>query len=108
MSITTSQDSVAEYTRKRPQLNEMLGLLREKSSKWYEIGAAFGVSMDERESIKNTAGYDNGRLEHMLYTWLETSREQSNVTWEEFIRILKDILGYNDIVKNTKDFLLKQ
>ncbi len=85
----------------------MCGLLREKSSRWYEIGAAFGVSLNDRESIKNTAGYDNDRLQHMLNTWLETS-EQSNVTWDEFIRILKDILGYNDIVKNTKDFLLKQ
>ncbi len=86
----------------------MLRLLRDKSSKWYEIGAAFGVSLNDRESIKNTAGYDNGRLEHMLNTWLESSHEQSTVTWEEFIRILKDILGYHDVVKNTKDFLLKQ
>ena len=88
---------------------EMLGLLRDKSAKWYEIGGAFGVSLDKRESIRNTTAlFDNDRLEHMLNTWLETSREQSNVSWDEFIRILKDILGYHDVVKNTMEFLLKQ
>ncbi len=87
----------------------MLRLLREKSSEWSEIGAAFEVSLNERRSTRNDKSLnDNDRLEYMLYTWLETSREQSNVTWEEFIRILKDDLEYHDVVKNTKDFLLKQ
>ncbi len=74
----------------KPQLKEMLGLLREKSARWYEIGAAFGVSLNKRESIKNTAGYDS-RLELVLNAWLETSCEQSNVTWDEFIRILQEL-----------------
>ena len=81
----------------------MLGLLREKSARWYEIGAAFGVSLNKRESIKNTAGYDDSRLEQVLNAWLETSREQSNVTWDEFIRILQE-LQYHDVLTNTKKF----
>ncbi len=87
----------------------MLRLLREKSSEWFEIGAAFEVSLNERRSTKmDMTLTNNDRLEYMLYTWLESSVEQSNVTWEEFIRILKDDLEYHDVVKTTKDFLLKQ
>ncbi len=109
LSITTSQDSVAGYTRKRPRLKEMLRLLREKSSEWSEIGAAFEVSLNERRSTRNDKSLnDNDRLEYMLYTWLETSSEQSNVTWEEFIRILKEDLEYHDVVEKIEELLLKQ
>ena len=76
----SSQDGVG-YLRK-PQLNEMLSLLRRKSSEWHVIGAALGLSLNKRESIKNSkALYDHDRLQYVLNTWLETSREQSNDTW---------------------------
>ncbi len=92
---------------KRPELNNVYTLLKGKCADWDTIGRALGVSLDKRKSLEKNGSYDNSRrLEEVLYIWLETS-EQSNVTWEEFIRILKDELGYNDIVKKTEQFLLK-
>ncbi len=106
LSITPGHDGVM-YLHKKPQVNDMFRLLKGKSARWSEIGAAVRVTQNKRESImRNIALDDNDRLEYMLNTWLETSREQSNVTWDEFIRILKDELGYHDVVKTTRDFLL--
>ncbi len=103
LSIISSQYGVGY--RWKPQLKEMLGLLRKKYSRWYEIGAAFGVVLNKRESTRrNTALNDEECLQSMLNTWLQTS-EQSNVTWDEFIRILKDVLEYHDIVNKTEVFL---
>ena len=89
---------------KKPKLDEINRLLKDKSAKWYEIGAAFNVSLNDRESMKNEAGYDNRRLECVLNTWLQGT-VQSQVSWNEFIRILKEELNYNDIVKKTEEFL---
>ena len=92
------------YHRK-PELNEIFGLLKEKSSNWYEIGESLGVSRNDRESIKNAQPYDKGRLENVLEKWLQES-DQSKVTWDDFIQVLKDKLKYNDIVEKTKELLL--
>ena len=93
---------------KKPQLNEIYRLLEEKSAEWYKIGAAFDVSRNDRESIQtNVFLYpdDNRRLECVLDNWLQGT-VQFNVTWNEFIRVLKE-LNYKDTVEKTEQFLLK-
>ena len=92
----------------KPQLNEIYELLKEKSAEWHGIGGAFGLSYDYRQSIQtNVFLYpdDNRRLECVLDKWLQES-DQSKVTWNKFIRVLKE-LKYEDIVKKTEDFLSK-
>ena len=92
----------------KPQLKEINGLLKEKSAEWHGIGGDFGVSFSDRQSIQtNVFLYpdDKRRLECVLDKWLQES-DQSKVTWNEFIRVLKE-LKYEDIVKKTEDFLSK-
>ena len=90
---------------REPKLDEIFGLLKEKSFNWNEIGIYLGVSHGNRRSIENEANRDRDRLERVLDKWLQES-DQSKVTWAEFIRVLKDKLEYNDIVKKTKELLL--
>ena len=91
---------------KKPQLEEIYRLLEEKSAKWYQIGAAFNVSLNDRQSMQtNVFLYpdDKRRLECVLDKWLQGT-VQSNVSWNEFIRILKE-LKYKDTVEKTEKFL---
>ncbi len=88
---------------KRLELNNVYTLLKGKHADWNTIGRALGVSLDKRKSLEQNGSYDSRRLEEVLYIWLETS-EQSKVTWEEFIRVMKDE-EYNDVVNKTEELL---
>ncbi len=88
-----------------PQLKDLFGLLKKKYDCWFEIGIAFGVDLAFRQSLKRDHGYsDQSRLEIVLNEWL-TSSDSSNITWQEFMRVLREDLEYNDIVKETEKFI---
>ena len=95
---------VSKY--RKPKLNEVVDLLKEKSPCWFDIGRELQVPLHIRESLGNNFRYtsDDGRLEKVLNEWLSTT-DQSLVTWEEFIRVLTDGLKYMDIVEKTETFL---
>ena len=87
----------------KPRLGQLYKLLKNKSSRWSEIGGQLGVPLNTRESLRMNGSYtDNNRLEMVLSEWLTT--DQSLVTWEEFIRVLTE-LEFMDIIEETKILL---
>ena len=102
--VNSASAVVSKY--RKPKLNEVVDLLKEKSPYWFDIGRELLVLLHVRESIRNNLRYtsDHSRLEKVLSEWLSTT-DQSLVTWEEFIRVLTDGLNYMDIVENTETFL---
>ncbi len=106
--ITDDVDSASSVVSKyrKPNLNEVVDVLKEKSPYWFDIGSGLGVPLHIRESLSHNVHYtsDHGRLEKVLSEWLSTTN-QSLVTWEEFIRVLTDGLNYMDIVDKTNTFL---
>ena len=113
MFVTDDVDSASAVVSNycKPKLNEVVGLLKEKSPHWFDIGSELGVPHHVRKSIRNDLRYtsDHHRLEEVLSEWLSTTdqslADQSLVTWKEFIRVLTDGLNYMDVVEKTKTFL---
>ncbi len=76
------------------------GLLKEKSSKWDEIGEALGISLNDRQIIRKD---DNCiKLETVLSKWIES--KCSEVTWSHLIKTLKE-LKLCDLVDKVRKYL---
>ena len=83
-------------------LKEAYDLLKEKSGKWDAIGREFDISLNDRDTIRNSSLDDCGRLEHVLNLWLE---RDDDCTWGNFMKILRKNLQFNDIARKTETFL---
>ena len=89
----------------KPQVRQIFRLLREKSADWSEIGLEFGISANFRKIAKRDQGAsDNDRLESVLNEWVTTTEPQCQVTWQEFIEVMR-CLNYADVIARTKEFL---
>ena len=90
--------------QKKPKIKDVYKLLKGHSTKWDSIGREFLVSVNDRKGLRTDKSFDNnGRLEEVLYTWLE--EETSACTWEHFIKILRDELNMKAVVRETEKFL---
>ena len=80
---------------KKPSLKDVMGLLKNNSAQWDDIGRWLQVPLNKREGWRaHTSGLSNeGRLEQVINHWLESECHKP-VTWAEIIRVLKN----NDLV----------
>ena len=89
----------------KPDLEDVLYLLKQKSSKWDEIGGGLKVCYDFRQcQLKQGMMTDaQQRLEAVLNKWIES--ECSEVSWNHLIRVLIDI-KLVDVAEKVKSYLL--
>lgn len=80
----------------------MCQYLQDKSSKWEKIGRSFKVPLNTRENLRRDILLDSeGRLEHVIDSWFTTATE-SDLTWDGFISILEEKMGFNDVARKVK------
>ena len=98
-------DSSTIIAQKKPIVDDVYSLLKGHSAEWDSIGREFKVSLNYRKGLRTDKSFidDCGRLEEVLYTWLE--KETSICTWEHFIKILRDELNMKAVVRETEKFL---
>ena len=88
----------------KPDLEDVLNLLKRRSCKWYEIGV--GLKVDNgfcqcqlKESIMTS---DLEKLKAVLNKWIES--ECSEVSWNHLIQVLIDI-ELVDVAKKVRSYL---
>ena len=64
---------------KTPVKHDLLVLLTEISSFWFEIGEALGIEFEELESLKYNASRDSWKLSCVIQKWLDA--DPQNATW---------------------------
>lgn len=80
-----------------PKVDEVFDRLKNKSSKWYDIGRELKVEKDYRDSLNHDGSSIETKLENVLHKWKES--RCSDVTWKNLKKVLKN-LGYNDVLQD--------
>ena len=75
------------HTKEKVVLKVVYGLLKEKSSRWDDIGQALGISYNDRQIIGNNENCI--KLEAVLNKWIES--KCSDVSWSHLIKTLKEL-----------------
>ena len=81
-------------------MKDVLGLVKDISASWNELGAELGVSLNYRTTLKGDT--DSVRLEVVLKNWIEN--ETKEVKWEVFLEALK-ALKRRDLIKKVVKYL---
>ena len=88
----------------KPDLEDVLDQLKQKSCKWYEIGVGLKVDHDFRQCQlkEGIMTSDLKRLEAVLNKWIES--ECSEVSWNHLIQVLIDI-ELVDVAEKVRSYL---
>ena len=83
---------------KKPSLEDIMGLLKDNSAGWDDIGRWLQVPLNKCKELRVHIGLSNeGRLEEVINHWLESECLEP-VTWAKLIEVLKN----NDLVNTAK------
>ena len=74
--------------KKAPTEHELLNLLADISSLWYEIGLSLNVSHNILDGLRRRQESDAIKLSEVIHSWLTTT-ESRLVTWETVIDAIK-------------------
>ena len=90
---------------KQPETNDLLGLVKDISALWHELGSKLCVPLNYRKTLRNDRTLsDNDRLEYVLNNWI--GNETKEVKWKVIVDALK-ALERKDLVKNVIMYLEK-
>ena len=82
---------------KPPETNDVLGLIKDISASWNELGSELHVPFNDRESLrKNISLSDDSRLENVLINWI--GNETKDVKWRVILEAVK-ALKRKDLIK---------
>ena len=96
-------EAYQDVLQKPPELTDVLDLVRNTSSSWFDIGSKLHVSLNVREGLrKDVSLSDDAKLEKILNEWIKF--ETVDVTWENILKALQ-AQRRNDIVRETLMYL---
>lgn len=74
-----------------PNVDDVVKILKQKSSKWAEVGLGLGVGLDflEQQSHDVAFGSPEMKLAVIIGQWLES--HCSEVTWNHLIEVLREM-----------------
>lgn len=82
-----------------PTCKTIFDFLKNKSSKWDEIGRESDIDLNYREILYHDVSItDEGKLERVIAKW----DERNPVTWNSFIAVLRK-LQFNDVIDQLKE-----
>ena len=91
---------------KPPETNDVLGLVKDISVLWNELGSELHVPLDDRQTLRRDISLSNkDRLEFVLTYWIEN--ETKEVNWKVILEPLK-ALKRKDIINKVIDYLENQ
>ena len=86
----------------KPDLKDVHNLLKQKSSKWDEIGGGLEVCYNFRQCQESLTTSAQQKLEAVLNKWIES--ECSEVSWNHLTQVLKD-MGLVDVAEKVRRYL---
>ena len=90
---------------KPPETNDVLGLVKDISALWNELGSELHVPLDDRQTLRTDISLSNkDRLESVLTKWI--GNETKDVKWRVVLDALK-ALQRKDVIKNVIKYLKK-
>ena len=85
-------------------MKDILGLVKDISASWNELGAELVIPMNDRTTFQNRNPTDNGRLEIVLRHWIQN--ETKEVKWEVILEALR-VLQRKDLIKKVIEYMEK-
>ena len=85
-------------------MKDILGLVKDISASWNELGAEFAIPMNDRTTFQNRNLQDNDRLEIVLRHWIQN--ETKEVKWEVILEALR-VLQRKDLIKKVIEHMEK-
>ena len=97
--------SYEDLLDKPPETNDILGLVKDISALWNELGSELCVPLNDRNTLRNDRTLsDNDRLEYVLNSWI--GNETKEVKWKVIVDALK-VLKRKDLVRQVIMYLEK-
>ena len=91
---------------KPPETNDVLGLVKDISVLWNELGSELHVPLDDRQTLRRDISLSNkDRLQFVLTYWI--ANETKEVKWKVILEALK-ALKRKDIINKVIDYLENQ
>ena len=91
---------------KPPETNDVLGLVKDISVLWNELGSELDVPLDYRQTLRKDISLSNkDRLEFVLTHWI--GNETKEVKWKVILEALKE-LKRKDIINKVINYLENQ
>ena len=88
---------------KPPEIKDVLGLVKDISPSWYELGAELHVPHNDREFLRRDGRMtDRDRLEYVITNWIENETE--DVKWKVILKALQK-LRRRDLIKRVIEYL---
>ena len=85
-------------------MKDILGLVKDISASWNELGAELAIPMNDRTTFQNRNLQDNDRLEIVLRHWIQN--ETKEVKWEVILEALR-VLQRKDLIKKVIEHMEK-
>ena len=86
-------------------MKDILGLVRDISASWNELGGALEIPSDDRNSLQKDGRLtDKDKLEFVLRNWIQN--ETKEVKWEVILEALK-VLQRKDLIKKVIEHMEK-
>ena len=86
-------------------MKDILGLVKDISASWNELGGALEIPSDDRNSLQKDGRHtDKDRLEFVLRNWIQN--ETKEVKWEVILEALK-VLQRKDLIKKVIEHMEK-
>ena len=90
-------DSSTNILQRKPLLNDVHERLKDKSTRWNDIGRKLNVPMNVREVLRKDPTCSNDeRLEIVLDKWLQQGGD--SCTWDKLMKSLSELVGFSDNV----------
>ena len=84
-------------------MKDILGLVKDISASWNELGAELEIPPDDRSSLQKDGRHtDKDRLEFVLRNWIQY--ETKDVKWKVILKAL-DVLRRRDLMKKVIEYL---
>ena len=84
-------------------MKDILGLVKDISASWNELGGELEIPSDDRSSLQKDGRHtDKDRLEFVLRNWIQY--ETKDVKWKVILKAL-DVLRRRDLIKKVIEYL---
>ena len=101
----TGNKTYKDLLKKSPEIIDVLHLVPDIASSWYEFGMQLRVSISVRESlIRDISFSDDAKLEKVLMYWIQA--EPSPVTWKMILQALVNLERIS-IASKVREYLEK-
>ena len=95
-----------DLLKKRPEMDDVVPLLKTISASWNDIGCELKVPFNDRQTLlRDLSQNDAGKLETVLHNWIGGTQE-TDVTWEMLLKALESC-GNKNIAIDVTIFLNK-